>query len=129
MEGLTIKQKLLLRELKDQGLVKVEITYSGGGDDGCLDTFSGYKINAKGKEEWIQDSVPIYFQEEFDEYIYDFINDNIEWDWINNEGGYGTINIDVHTGKVSIDHSQRIVEDYNYDPVESEIEKVLNGSS
>ena len=120
----------MLKQLRDQGLVKIEITYSGGGDDGCIDTYSGYEIDSKdGKEKWVQDSVPTKFQNEFDDYIYEFISDNIEWDWINNDGGYGTINIDLETGKLTIDHSQRHVEEYNYDPIESEIEKVLNGSS
>ena len=63
------------------------------------------------------------------DYLYDFISNNIEWDWINNDGGYGTITIDLETGKMTIDHSQRHVEDYHYDDIESELEKSLNGSS
>ena len=118
MEKLTIKQKLLLRELKDNGLVRLEVSYSGGGDDGCVDAYSGYEINEKGEERWSQDSVPTKFQNEFDDYIYDFISDNIEWDWINNEGGYGTVTIDLETGKLTIDHCQRHVEEYRYDDID-----------
>jgi len=111
----------LLRELKDNGLVKLEISYNGGGDDGCIDSFSGYELDEKGVERWSQDSISQKFQDEFD--------DNIEWDWINNDGGYGTITIDLETGKMTIDHSQRHVEEYYYDNIESELEKSLNGSS
>jgi hypothetical protein len=119
----------LLRELKDNGLVRLEVSYSGGGDDGCIDTFSGYEINEKGEEKWSPDSVPQKFQDEFDDYLYDFISNNIEWDWINNDGGYGVVTIDLETGKMTIDHSQRHIEEYYYDNIESELEKSLNGSS
>ena len=119
----------MLKELKDNGLVRLEVSYSGGGDDGCIDTYSGYEINEKGEEKWSQNSIPEKFQHEFDDYIYDFISDNIEWDWINNDGGYGIVDIDLETGKMIISHSQRHIEDYHYDSIESEIEKVLNGSS
>ena len=129
MEKLTIKQKLLLRELKDNGLVKLEVSYSGGGDDGCVDSYSGYEVNEKGEERWSQDSIPQDFQNEFDDYVYDFISNNIEWDWINNDGGYGIVSIDLETGKMSINHSQRHIEEYHYDDIESELEKSLNGSS
>ena len=119
----------MLRELKDNGLVRLEVSYSGGGDDGCIDTYSGYELDEKGVEKWSQDSVPGNFEQEFDDYLYTFISDNIEWDWINNDGGYGTITIDLETGKMTIDHSQRHIEDYHYDDIESELEKSLNGSS
>ena len=119
----------MLKELKDIGLVRLEISYSGGGDDGCIDSYGGYILDDSGKETWIQDSVPQKFQNEFDDYFYEFINENIEWDWINNDGGYGIVEIDLETGKMTIGHSQRHVEEYSYNDIESEIEKVLNGTS
>ena len=57
----------MLKELKDNGLVRLEVSYSGGGDDGCIDTYSGYEINEKGEERWSQNSIPTNFQNEFDE--------------------------------------------------------------
>ena len=119
----------MLKELKDNGLVRLEVSYSGGGDDGCIDGYSGYEINEKGEERWSQDSVPTKFQNEFDDYIYDFISDNIEWDWINNDGGYGTMMIDCTEDpwQVSINHTQRVTEDHYYDGIDFDI-KDKNGS-
>ena len=120
-----LKKNLAVQVIKDHNISKIEVYYSGGGDDGCIDSVTYYDHNENSIDVIMNNEI----EPEWDDLLYNLLNEHIEWDWINNEGGYGTINIDVHTGKVSIDHSQRIVEDYNYDPVESEIEKVLNGSS
>jgi hypothetical protein len=125
MENLTIKQKLKLRELKDLGIVRIQIHYSGGGDDGCIDSADAYIINADGKEEWNKDVVPADFLNIFEEVLYSFISRNVEWDWVNNEGGYGSLEINVDTGELTIHHTQRHTEDYEYPIKENPITEAL----
>lgn len=125
MENLTIKQKLKLRELKDLGIVKVQVHYSGGGDDGCIDNTDAYILDENGKEKWDGDIVPDDFLGIFEEVLYNFISRNVEWDWVNNDGGYGSLEINVDTGDLTIHHTQRHTEDYEYPVKENPFTKVL----
>ena len=125
MENLTIKQKLKLRELKDLGIVKVQVHYSGGGDEGCIDNTDAYILDENGKEKWDGDIVPDDFLGIFEEVLYNFISRNVEWDWVNNDGGYGSLEINVDTGDLTIHHTQRHTEDYEYPVKENPFTKVL----
>jgi len=125
MENLTIKQKLKLRELKDLGIVRVQVHYSGGGDDGCIDSTDAYILDENGKEKWDTNIVPDDFLTMFEEVLYNFISRNVEWDWVNNDGGYGSLEINVDTGDLTIHHTQRHTEDYEYPVKENPFSKVL----
>jgi hypothetical protein len=114
MENLTIAQKLQIKKLKDLDVTKVEICYSGGGDDGCIDDFTAYKIDEKGEENYNPDIDLNSFEETFVDYIYSLLSTTIEWDWVNNEGGYGTLTLDIEKQEIDISHSQRHIEDYHY---------------
>ena len=114
MENLTIQQKLQLRKLKDLNVTKVEISYSGGGDDGCIDDYTAYTINESGEEVY-DNNIPLSsFADAFDDYIYNLLSEVVEWDWVNNEGGYGELEINIQEEKVEIHHTQRHTEDYHY---------------
>ena len=125
MENLTIKQKLKLRELKDLGIVRIQIHYSGGGDDGCIESTDAFILDDKGQEKWARDIVPDDFHDMFEEVFYNFISRNVEWDWVNNDGGYGNIEINVDTGELTINHTQRHTEDYEYPVEDNPITKAL----
>ena len=125
MENLTIKQKLKLRELRDLGIVKIQVHYSGGGDDGCIDDTEAYTVGADGKEKWSRDIVPVDFLSIFEDVLYNFISDNVEWDWINNDGGYGYLEINIDTGKLTIYHTQKHSENYEYPIKGSSFSKAL----
>jgi hypothetical protein len=120
MEKLTIKQKLELKKLRDLNVSKLEISYSGGGDDGCIDNWAVYTIGSNGKEKWNGDIIINSFAEEFEDYVYNLLSDVIEWDWVNNEGGYGSLIFDIENQEVKIDHSQRHVEEYHYSESQSQ---------
>tara|TARA_R100000995_G_C3484124_1_gene126032 strand:- start:1753 stop:2166 length:414 start_codon:yes stop_codon:yes gene_type:complete len=114
MDKLTIKHRLELRKLKDQNVSKVEISYSGGGDDGCIDIYEAWTVDVYGKEKYDKDIDLTSFSDAFDDYIYELLSDTIEWDWVNNEGGYGMLEIDVENGKATIHHNQRVIEEFHY---------------
>tara|TARA_R110000744_G_scaffold323334_3_gene429220 strand:- start:1853 stop:2242 length:390 start_codon:yes stop_codon:yes gene_type:complete len=125
-----------LKKLKDKNLTKITVSYSGGGDDGCIDDYTAYHLNEKGEEDYIPyneinlDS----FSDAMDDYIYSLLSNTIEWDWINNSGGYGELTIDLEKQSVSINHNQNTVEEYYYTDERSESlkeisEQISNGTS
>lgn len=114
MENLTIEQKLELKKLRDLDLTKIEIEYNGGGDDGCIDEYNAYKLDHLRKEIYCGDIDLTSFINAFDEYIYHLLSTTIEWDWVNNEGGYGMLQIDLEKNSISLYHNQRYTEQHNY---------------
>ena len=107
--------------IKDHNITTIEVIYTGGGDDGCIDEVNFTDHN--------EEAVTYPFNKEiestFDDLLYDILNDNIEWDWINNDGGYGEMIIDctLDPWKIKINHTQRITEDHFYDNIDFDIEK------
>ena len=63
-------------------------------------------------------------EREWDDLLYNMLSDNIEWDWINNDGGYGQMIIDCTKTPwdVKINHTQRITEDHYYDDINFSID-------
>lgn len=119
MTNLSIKQKLELKKLRDKNLTKVTVSYSGGGDDGCIDDYSAYHLDNKGEESYIAfDKIDLTsFQESMEDYIYELLSSTIEWDWVNNSGGYGELHINLKNESVTIDHNQNVTEEHWYGDV------------
>ena len=110
-----LKRNLAVQVIKDHNIAKIQIEYNGGGDDGCIDEVMFEDING--------DTVSVFMNKEveaeWDNLLYDMVSHNVEWDWINNDGGYGTMTIDCTKTpwKAKIDHVQRITEDHYYDDI------------
>lgn len=85
--------------LKDMGVAKIRVDYSGGGDSGAIDAvvFEDSKENDISIDEEL---IPDYDQDKIESIAYDYIN-GIE-DWWNNEGGYGSFYIDLNTMEYNI---------------------------
>ena len=111
-----LKRNLAVQVIKDHNIAKIEVDYSGGGDDGCIDDVRYEDIDENKIDILMEPDVSA----EWDDLIYNMISENIEWDWINNEGGYGQMMIDCTKTpwKVTINHSQRVLEDHYYDNIE-----------
>ena len=111
-----LKRNLAVQVIKDHNIAKIEVDYSGGGDDGCIDDVRYEDIDGNKIDILMEPDVSA----EWDDLIYNMISENIEWDWINNEGGYGQMMIDCTKTpwKVTINHSQRVLEDHYYDDIE-----------
>ena len=109
-EKLTIKQKLELKKLKDHNVSYFEVQYSGGGDDGCLDDVEFFDVNGKPIKTLDEGK----FMSEMDDYIYELIGNQVHYDWINNEGGYGCLTVNLDNIRAHINHSQRVIENYDY---------------
>ena len=111
-----LKRNIAVQVIKDHNIAKIEVDYSGGGDDGCLDDVRYEDINGNKVDVKLEGEV----EAEWDDLLYNMLSENIEWDWINNEGGYGQMIIDCTKTpwKVTINHSQRVLEDHYYDDIE-----------
>ena len=111
-----LKRNLAVQVIKDHNIAKIEVDYSGGGDDGCIDDVRYEDIDENKIDILMEPDVSA----EWDDLIYNMISENIEWDWINNEGGYGQMMIDCTKTpwKVTINHSQRVLEDHYYDDID-----------
>tara|TARA_R100001015_G_C4579157_1_gene135954 strand:+ start:149 stop:544 length:396 start_codon:yes stop_codon:yes gene_type:complete len=129
---LNLEQKIQLKKLKDYNVKLVEIHYDGGGDDGMINDIVYYDDNDIGHRGYLLKSNNLKkLQDNLDNYYYQILCDNIDWDWVNNEGGFGHMVIDLLTEEVKIFHSQRHVEHYEY-KAENESKKmfkIINGTS
>ena len=111
-----LKKNLAVQVIKDHNITTIEVIYTGGGDDGCIDDVNFPDHN----EEAVSYPFNKEVQSVFDDLLYDILSDNIEWDWINNDGGYGEMIIDctLDPWKIKINHTQRITEDHFYDDID-----------
>jgi hypothetical protein len=85
------KLKEYLPILKRLGVKTVEVAFSGYGDEGNINEV--VFIPELNKENWFDHS-------NFDDVLYEYLDPASVGDWINNEGGFGTISINVETGKI-----------------------------
>lgn len=102
------KEKLTWQEvtitLKDHGVKKVTVNYSGSGDSGGIDEISYFD---KEEKEIRHDDIKID-HDAVQDLCYPLL-DGIE-DWYNNEGGDGVITIDLDTLKYHIVNNVNIIE-------------------
>ena len=87
MKKLNLKQKIELKKLKDHNISVLEIHYDGGGDDGMI-----HDINAFDKD-YKEIIIPKFCEKNsafgiktLEDTFYELLCDNIEWDWVNNDG-------------------------------------------
>ena len=107
---------VLFLKLRNMGIEKVRVDFSGGGDSGDI-TDTEY-LDDKGN---VLD-IDIH-KEAISELCSETLLNNIE-DWWNNDGGFGTVKIDVNTGDYTIDNHIRITEIEDYSHEGSLIEEV-----
>ena len=132
-EVIKYNKKIVNKLLKGVKATKVEIAYDGGGDNGQVESVKILKgkkeISVKGvqvtlyqcqndwtsngfKEKVIKETQGV--ENALENFAYTLL-EGIPYDWINNDGGYGTVTLDVKTNKVNLDHNQR---EYTYNDEE-----------
>ncbi len=103
----------MLGKLKDNHAKKLIVSFDGSGDDGeiyDIETVIDDTYYAIG-EFLIPEDVDFLRDE-----CYDFLCKTVETscDWVNNEGGFGQIFIDVETQSFTVDYNQRTTEEYSW---------------
>jgi hypothetical protein len=84
----SLKTATLFAALKDAGVSHVEIRYDGGGDSGQVEDVEFYGAN--GDNTALNDK----FEGDLQDLAYHILEEHYQYDWYNNDGGYGTIDID-----------------------------------
>lgn len=128
MQTKDIPQNVLavLSELKEKGAVLLELSFSGGGDSGAVDdveVFTEEELPIKNDHllhlEYCKENkdkiIELSSQQEDtlgDYFVHDLASR--EHDWWNNEGGSGSVSIDLTKMKVSIDWSINYIESEEY---------------
>jgi hypothetical protein len=120
-----IKKSLLAFKLSNQNIRFINIYYLGGGDDGAIENVSGYTLedafetmNWKtlpedylskldlpywGSKDYVSVELDDADQQLIEDIAYNYLN-NIE-DWYNDDGGYGTILVDIKTDSYYINNN------------------------
>lgn len=98
-----LDMSIILAKLADQGVSDIRIMYDGSGDNG--DIHSVEYIDSKDALVEIENKGDITTI--LEDLCYNDLLGQVG-DWVNNEGGYGTVIINVSTGEYSIESHQRI---------------------
>ncbi len=121
MAKLSKKILPLLVKLKDKGVTKINVDFSGSGDSGDIDDIY---IHVNGEQlGWQIDEKRNYISDEQEDQLrnemYEFIDSAIEGrDWVNNDGGFGSITIYLNSMKADVDYNQRTIEEYSWSNIE-----------
>lgn len=109
--GLQAEKLAICALLEKLGIVQVEISYSGSGDDGSFD--EERFLDAKGEDVGAPE---LPDEDGFGDRVIDFMDNclNIQHSgWGDGDGGAGTITLQVPTRKVFIDHNDYYTESNN----------------
>jgi len=130
-ELLKARQAQLVERMKSLGVERVEVDYDGSGDSGDIQGVSALKNADKGEtialagQSIVVERLESVYDHEAKEYkrvpnqvtiglegaLGDFATDFLSYlgiDWYNNEGGYGTVVLNVEDGEVKAEHYYRI---------------------
>ena len=125
MKTLDNENRVLLFKLKDLGIAYIQAYYEGSGDSGAIDDIL-YVDNKKAIEENLdfdelstdnyisgrECGIDFEIDKNLDNNIEDLIYgllENVE-DWYNNDGGFGTVTINISTGEYFINNNVRYTE-------------------
>lgn len=102
----SLKTATLFAALKDAGVTRVEIRYDGGGDSGQVEDVEFYGDYTDAR------SLHDQFEGDLQDLGYNILENHYDYDWYNNDGGYGTITIElVDEPVILIDGYVRSLED------------------
>lgn len=94
---------VILPALLESGVANVEATYSGYGDSGAID---GVQYRDKTGIRVEREKIPAALTEKLENVLYEFLPAGFEI----NDGGQGTLTLDVQTGTVKLEHEENYTE-------------------
>jgi len=89
----------IIPALMASGVANVEAAYSGYGDSGAID---GVQYRDKSGFRVEREKIPAALTEELENVLYEFLPAGFE----TNDGGQGTLTLDVQTGTVKLEHEE-----------------------
>ena len=93
----------IIPALMASGVANVEAAYSGYGDSGAID---GVQFRDKSGVRVERDTIPSALKEQLENVLYEFLPDGFEI----NDGGQGTLTLDVQTSTVKLEHQENYTE-------------------
>jgi len=100
----------VLGKLMDHGVAKVMGSFDGQGDSGEVYEYCFYDID--------DNLIDYKLDKQLEDYIYSLVEDCVNdygGDWVNNDGGYGFITINVKNKSIDGVYNQRTVDEYLWD--------------
>ena len=94
---------VLVPQLRQYGVANVEAAYSGYGDSGTID---GVQYRDSAGQRVARETIPAAIHESLDNCLYEFLPAGFEI----NDGGQGTLTVDVQTSRVTIKHQENYTE-------------------
>ena len=109
LRKLTLKEHLTLMNLKDKGCHKINVEFSGSCDSGAIDDVSYYDYDGK--------LLRISRDNELDDIFYEMLDHKTAGtgDWVNNDGGNGSMEINLETELYDVSVHFYVTEDYDFD--------------
>jgi hypothetical protein len=93
----------IIPALMASGVANVEAAYSGYGDSGAID---GVQFRDKSGVRVEREKIPAVLTEKLENVLYEFLPAGFEI----NDGGQGTLTLDVQTGTVKLEHQENYTE-------------------
>ena len=93
----------IIPALMASGVANVEAAYSGYGDSGAID---GVQYRDKAGVRVEREKIPAPLKEQLENVLYEFLPAGFEI----NDGGQGTLTLDVQTGTVKLEHQENYTE-------------------
>ena len=94
---------VILPALLASGVANVEAAYSGYGDSGAID---GVQYRDKSGVRVEREKIPAVLTEKLENVLYEFLPAGFEI----NDGGQGTLTLDVQAGTVKLEHEENYTE-------------------
>jgi hypothetical protein len=93
----------IIPALMASGVANVEAAYSGYGDSGAID---GVQFRDKTGIRVEREKIPVVLTEKLENVLYEFLPAGFEI----NDGGQGTLTLDVQAGTVKLEHQENYTE-------------------
>jgi hypothetical protein len=102
-----INNRILFLKLEEIGISRIEIPFDGAGDSGSIETMEIRLLDSLGNIV-VEPDTDDNFIELLVDFAYEYLEKFYDYDWYNNEGGYGTININLEEKEIDVEGWQRV---------------------
>ena len=100
-----LEEAAFVSSLKNMGITELVGEYDGSGDSGSIEHV--YCEDEDANTINVDDDI----LSKVEEMLYNVLSDNYHYDWYNNDGGYGTVRINIEEKTWNVDGAIRNVED------------------
>ena len=100
-----LEEAAFVSSLKNMGITELVAEYDGSGDSGSIENV--YCEDDDSNTIDVDDVI----LSKVEEMLYEVLSDNYDYDWYSNDGGYGTVRINIEDKTWKVDGAVRSIED------------------